>query len=692
MPYNSYKYRGSIQPAQTQIPNQPAAGTTLTATITAASQYTRVFNWTIDKSVTPSNWELFIGDTATSQYTVTVTRDAGTRSAIITGKVCVTNGGAVATQNLNISFGLERNPGGGFITIPTSAFIHEVNLSAKPVLAPGESFCYDYRITITDPNQVVPGNTYRVTANVTITNHSGHLGTPFGPSPRATTILPSQVIDVHSTISVTDDFNTTMTGITGSTSWTYNRTFTCTEAGTHTEKNTATIVFEDDNTTGDFATAEVTINCYALEVSKTAVTNFARRYNWTIMKDVSETEGSGYTDSITLNMKVGETHPAFYRVVLVPTSSDTLSVTGDITIFNPSLNAAIITGISDTITGGTPPVNIIADVSCGNFPSILFGGTTRTCSYTATLPDLSDRTNTVIVTIRNFNYDPFGGAEEGGTTSFSATAPITFSTTPNELIDETVNVSDDLYGTLGTATAGNAASLTKFYSRTIGPYSTCGTNPVDTIVNTASFVAVDTGTTGTDTATVFVTVSCGGCTHTIGFWKTHAGFTGNNPDLVTPLLPIWLGTPGGLKSIEVTTAAQAVALLNLSSDASNGINRLYAQLLAAKLNIKSGADPSAVASIISLADAVLAQYNAADWNSLPAQLKNDIISWATTLDNYNNGIIGPGHCSESSPTESTLPVDITLPTNGNGSYTININIANSSDVRVVFGTNRGCNS
>lgn len=134
-----------------------------------------------------------------------------------------------------------------------------------------------------------------------------------------------------------------------------------------------------------------------------------------------------------------------------------------------------------------------------------------------------------------------------------------------------------------------------------------------------------------------------GCTRTIGYWKNHAGF-GPQADVVTPLLPQWLGTSGGAKSVHVTTTALAVALLDKSGDASNGINKLYAQLLAAKLNIASGANGSAVLQTITQADLFLASHAAADWSSLSSAQRQQVLAWAATLDDYNNGKLGPGHC------------------------------------------------
>lgn len=158
--------------------------------------------------------------------------------------------------------------------------------------------------------------------------------------------------------------------------------------------------------------------------------------------------------------------------------------------------------------------------------------------------------------------------------------------------------------------------------------------------NIATITEKDTHETHSDGTTVDIyTCPCGGgCTLTIGYWKTHAGFTGRNPDRVTPYLPFSLGL------VTVTSASQAVNILSFQGNASNGINKLMAQLLAAKLNIANGADGSAVASTIGAADGFLSTYSSSSWTSLTKAQQKQVLNWMTTLDNYNSGYIGPGHC------------------------------------------------
>lgn len=137
-----------------------------------------------------------------------------------------------------------------------------------------------------------------------------------------------------------------------------------------------------------------------------------------------------------------------------------------------------------------------------------------------------------------------------------------------------------------------------------------------------------------------------GCTRTIGFWKNHAGF-GPQADVLTQYLSQDLGTSGGAKTLTVSTAAVAVDVLSqkVYGKANNGITKLYAQLLAAKLNIAAAANGSPVSTVIANADAFLAMHDHNDWKSLSKSMKNTVNGWKDALDNYNNGNTGVAHCN-----------------------------------------------
>ncbi len=138
-----------------------------------------------------------------------------------------------------------------------------------------------------------------------------------------------------------------------------------------------------------------------------------------------------------------------------------------------------------------------------------------------------------------------------------------------------------------------------------------------------------------------------GCTLTIGFWKNHAGF-GPQDDVLSQYLPIWLGTEGGGSSLFVDNAAMAVDILKMKTygEPSNGFTKLYAQLLGAKLNMAAGADYSDITGYLASADALLAMYDWNDWASFSRTEKKDVVTLMSWFDQYNNGLIGPGHCDD----------------------------------------------
>jgi hypothetical protein len=395
---------------------QGQAGTTLIASKAATGFFERriEYDWTIQKTVDQNQIEIGSGGCTTVNYTLNTTRSETSRTDLygVRGQICVTNGGAVTTENLTIVDQIQFKMGAGQFQDLAGA---TVTITPSPIVA-GDTVCYPYEIAFTP----TPGAVYRNVARITITNHSGNLGTPFGPEPKADFSIPAEPAVSNK------DFESTIT---------------------------------------DLATCPAGFTCTTVDT------------------------GSGIGPWLL---------------------TDTGSVSYGVSICN---------------------------------------------------------------------------------------------------------------------TQADCSSIFQ-------------------LINTATMKEKDTGQELSSSATVNITTSaCSfGCSLTIGFWKTHAGFTGHNPDLLTGLLPIYLGTLGGSKSINVTTAKQAVSLLNMSGNASNGINKLYAQLLAAKLNIARGADGSAIKTTISAADAFLATKNSNDWGSLTNSQKQMVLSWANTLDNYNNGLIGPGHC------------------------------------------------
>lgn len=352
---------------------------------------------------------------------------------------------------------------------------------------------------------------------------------------------------------------------------------------------------------------------YELVVTKTAQTSFTRTWDWSIVK---------VGDQSDLVLMPGQQYLVGYEVTVDATATDSdWAVSGTITVLNPDPTlAATVTGVSDVVSPG-----IAATVDCGvTFPHVLASGGTLVCTYGAGLPDGTARTNTATATTT--------GPVQGD----SGTAAVDFTTATMSEVDECIAVEDDLYGVLGDVCVADLP-VTFEYSQHVGPFAECGEY---TVTNTAAFVTDDTGATGDSQWTVDVTVPCDlGCTLTQGYWKTHSEHGPAPYDDAWLLLgPDGQDTPfflSGMTYHEVLWTAPA----------GNAYYVLAHQYVAAELNVLNGADPTAVSATMTQAQLLLSTKTPAQV-AVDKSLKRQFTTLATLLDQYNNGLVGPGHCSE----------------------------------------------
>jgi hypothetical protein len=132
-----------------------------------------------------------------------------------------------------------------------------------------------------------------------------------------------------------------------------------------------------------------------------------------------------------------------------------------------------------------------------------------------------------------------------------------------------------------------------------------------------------------------VCVSDGGCTYTQGFWATHGPIPVGNSQNLWPVTTLTLGS--------VSYAdLQLLSIFNTPAQG-NGLLPLAHQLIAAKLNIANGADPTDVALAISDADALIGSLVVPPVGSafLSPSATSTLVQALTA---YNKGVIGPGHC------------------------------------------------
>ncbi|MCR4428444.1 MAG: SpaA isopeptide-forming pilin-related protein, partial [Caldiserica bacterium] len=220
--------------------NEPKqSGTTLSATKTASGFLETTYEWSIEKTAVPTLLNLIVGGSAPVDYFINVTKSTGTVQACVQGYVTVTNGGGVATQNLTITDTLfYKKTGGGYDYVAIS---FQIDTSAKPILDPGETYSYPYKVYFTPPPDATG---YKNTAHVTITNHSGSIGIPFGPAPSYSFSSLTQV-SKNEGVYVWDETWNTLLGYTNtSTTYQFTRTLTCTQEGEETVENWAVILDE----------------------------------------------------------------------------------------------------------------------------------------------------------------------------------------------------------------------------------------------------------------------------------------------------------------------------------------------------------------------------------------------------------------------------------------------------------------
>lgn len=352
-----------------------------------------------------------------------------------------------------------------------------------------------------------------------------------------------------------------------------------------------------------------------LRVSKTADTRLTRTWDWDIDK---------VGDQTNLTLSPGQTFIVNYDVTVSATSTDSdWEVYGDIVITNTNLAPGPAITIN-TVADLVPPA---ATVSCpGGLPQSVAAQASLTCSYVASTGGPGSGINTATV---NATYLTATG-------DFEAQDPWNFADATITKEDDCVSVDDNLAGVLGNVCVDQLPKTFE-YTLNVGPYAECGTYSFD---NTATFTTNTTGSTGSDNHFIDIDVPCGVCTLTPGYWKTHSKYGPAPYDNTWELLGedtpfFWSGK----------TYYQAL----WTPPQGNVYYILAHAYIATKLNHLNGSSSTtAVNTALAAAETFFGSKTPAQALSLTRAQRNALIAHAQTLDNYNNGITGPGHCSEES--------------------------------------------
>jgi hypothetical protein len=368
----------------------------------------------------------------------------------------------------------------------------------------------------------------------------------------------------------------------------------------------------------DFCYSDDVITLLGLNVTKTAVTSYTRTWDWSVTK--SSTISS-------LILSVGQTFDVAYDVTVNAEPIITArTIAGVITAVNTdplgSGKAITIKSVTDEVFGGE-----FASVDCGvPLPYDLEAEGELSCAYTLTAAEPPE-TGTNVAQI---------AAELGSVTNnFEAEADWNFADAVVTEVDEAITLTDSQYGDLGTVMASEAPR-TFTYTLEIGPYAACGDYTFD---NTATFTTNNSGTSESDRHRVAVSVPCNGCTLTQGYWKTHSTYGPARAD------DGWDAVGGPDATFYLS--GQSWYTVFHTAPAGNAYYNLAHQYMAATLNPRNGASSTAaVDAALSGAKTFFNAKTPAQTSTLTRAQRTQLLAWATTLDRYNNGLIGPGHCSE----------------------------------------------
>jgi len=493
----------------------------------------------------------------------------------------------------------------------------------------------------------------------------------------------------HNSVTITDpqDPGTPRGPFTASGSFQYIKTHAC--GSTRTINNTATLTSNNALVRTDDATINIT--CVAPTVVKTAATSYRRTWTWDILKE------RGIGEPISLTLQPGETYTYDFNVNVFTTGNtvDLAEAHGNITVTGQAgVPGARSFTVTDVLTGTTAPVIVCPG---GLNPFSLTGAGPVVCTWSKDLgADIASKTNTATATLQNVKYLVPTGTSNLATTAFnSAGVPVTFAATATTLRDECVKVGDIaqhklLPGAtnLGAAIINNltnnqftqcvnngtstgAADLDLPYTTLVGPmnaFAACGLFRLD---NTATLTTVDRLLTDDSSLQTPITVDCpSGCTLTQGYWKTHNPSFGIKPQGRKgppihdwSLVPTWAdwyqweffgGTPAPVPAGAVAVplppkAAPTWYTTFVTAPKGNPYYQAAHQFMAAMLNVANGASGAVVNT--ELANAYNFFLTADPGTAWDDTQRAQLIAWSGLFGSYNEGDIGPGHCSEDPPTQ-----------------------------------------
>ena len=664
---------------------------------TAAAEWDRHTDWTLEKAVTPENIHMFDGDTHQVEYTVTV---APTSHGIyrVWGSVTVTDPFGFGWDVAEVSDAMQFNTDPTQFTLAWDGAGGNADTMAcdKPAPNPQNvilTCSYGFELSGDDYPFLANASGGVNAVGVTATRNPGGYGTTV--SANAMFAIPAAPANSFGdTLSVDDNMLPAdpdhVFPLGGPYVWTYPRPapFACgADEGQHV--NTATGSWSNaEGTSSASDSATVNVACETVEIGKTATTRYDRDHGWSAAKMVvvDETDalvagmqgclpdpiaeggiwdGFLLCEDIALQLSVGGVYDTVYRLAGTRAIEDdhSFAVSGQIQVTWPAALSPDFSPAtpSDTLTF-TDAANGTQQVvpACG---AAMAGS--LSCSYDAALPrDFVPGNNVAAITRVKKCYDAQGVATDCGTMDYLSDPVALVYGSPNAETDTCV-LAEDLFNGIPGLNLGagfnlplgeQCGSFVHYLTGTIDgnsfsihadwlpPEQTGGGNSCEFMVPNLLTLGTDNGQIRSDEAVVTVSVPLlcenGGCTYTQGYWKTHSA---NGP---APYDETWAQI--GEDTLFFASNQSWYQVFWTPPQKGNAYYLLAHQYMAAVLNVEAGAStPGTVQAAIAQAEAWFTG------RSTDAPKGNDrtiAIELAGLLADYNEGQVGPGHCSISPAT------------------------------------------
>lgn len=351
-------------------------GYALDVTKTAEAEYTRQIDWTVTKDVEPASRDVFIGQTADFDYTVSVEKQVTETDFAASGVIAVHN-----PSPWYVDFEIDDAMGEITPVVVCPSGDHTGSLG--PAGSGTDTVQCTYQTSL--PDKTTRENTATVTSLTDgIIDGEASADVVFGAP---TTISGHDSITVVDTNSGTPDGGWTTSK---DASWPYTHDVSCpTDPAQYTDgalfietENTATIV-----ETGASDTEFTTVGCYAPLVGKDVSTSYRRAYDWQITKTVAPQSHTGFA---------GDSMWSTYEVAVDRTvTEDQFEVSGTITVENPHPSQDMTIAIADSLPGVT--------LACGGTLQVP-ANSSADCTYVASLDSRVDGVNTATASFNGLQF------------------------------------------------------------------------------------------------------------------------------------------------------------------------------------------------------------------------------------------------------------------------------------------------